>query len=78
MSEIEELKALFEDIREFVKSLREEEERSHAERERMLQEWLEEARRIRELLEEQNQILRKVEGVIDEAKEKVRNFPFSL
>lgn len=73
---MEELKALFGEIRGFVASLREEEERSHAERERILQEWVEEARRIRELLERQTEILEKIGDAIDEAREKVRNFPF--
>jgi len=71
---MERVEGVFEDVREFTRELKEDELRSHRERERMLSEWLEEARRIRELLERQNELLERIVDAIDEAREKVRNF----
>ena len=57
---LEELKTLFAELRETVLSLRSEEERSHRERERMLSEWVEEARKIRMVLEDIKAMLEEV------------------
>jgi len=57
---LEELKTLFAELRETVLSLRSEEERSHRERERMLSEWVKEARKIRMVLEDIKAMLEEV------------------
>ena len=57
---LEELKTLFAELRETVLSLRSEEERSHRERERMMSEWVEEARKIRMVLEDIKAMLEEV------------------
>lgn len=69
---IEELRLLFMDIKDLVSALNEEEKRSHAERERILRDWLDEARRIRALLERQNEIFEELCEVIREAKLKLQ------
>jgi len=57
---LEEIKAIYAEIKDLVSSLRAEEERSHARREEILQEWLDEARRVREILEDISSLVNEV------------------
>jgi len=57
---LEEIKELYAEIKDLVVSLRTEEERSHAERENILREWLNEAMRMRKILENINALVNDV------------------